>query len=1202
MRILACNPDTLGDLVLRQPLYAALRSAGHELTLIVRPSVADTARLVAPQTPLIELPAEVYADVDANWNTFEPTVDAALASEPDLLLIAPYQWTRFEERLAARLRERRPGIRVVGFNGHLYAGDPHAGHAAPSTLRMDETATVDPSLPEAEKNAALASVLGCAVSQVDPLIVPTEDALAAARTIVAERGMEPGGFWIACVTGTAHVSIKAWPEDRWAAALSGWQQRSGARFLFVGLPDERGPVERIRLQMGYAGTTTGLWMEPNGSVATLAALTALSAGYVGHDTGPMHIAAAVGNPVLAVFGGGHGMRFAPRVTPSVAISVRVPCSPCGWMCSFETSHCVKEVPVEAVLEAADDLEAGRVRSAEQRLLPLPHEVHVRMTRFAADLARDRLRDLGDSRLALESAKATTLHERTESQRALRRLTEEAAGLQQQLADRELAAQSLRQAVVDADARTAAEADARQREATQLRADAESLRQQLIAADAARADWQKKAETADRELQNLRAQEQAKATRRTPRVRRPLRERVIDLVCGQRHYTPRSVPPPMPKICVVTRVRPGDADDSARRTIESVLAEQYPHLEYVLAGDAGRSIVAEYAPRVAKVLPPGDQPFAGVADAFAKTDADVICWLDVGMVYEPGALMRAGEYFRDHSMAMAAAFENTADIEACGWRFQNGRAALDIETLRLADGWDGAHVFFRRQAYALLGALKPALREAADWDLLIRFARRFGIRRADGHSHCFHTFAHRDGGLKGHEADVATARQQFEPTYGPLGRVRGRLLATLADWQALAERRPTARWRWPWPPYAIPSQRYVATEAEHGVLPSGPGGHRRPTRFLFCGPDVAAGDLRLWHAYYCADDDAAVAFPPVDATTLADLHDRRAKLAGSPVVPARSPHDVSDSRPNSTVMDSGSGGLQPQQHGPDYRTVPPEAGADFSGTGDTDRPQDSPYQGKCRGSRWLNALAGLPSPYWKLTGRKAGGESDADRLLSLVGRGVARDSSTRALVVGCFDGTVLDELKQRTPWQLYGIETNEQAMEAARRRGHHVWLASPQDAFMTLPDGEVFDLLFVPNMLEHWDDPAWVIRRLVRLMSPTGRLVVRTPNLDSVLLDRFGPTWWHWQLPHHRVLFGRRGLRQLAAACDLKVDRLKTVTDAYAAAASVQLNRVGLAGVVPEGAAFDADVSAEGARLAGWARMLWDPRGRGDEMWAVLRPM
>jgi hypothetical protein len=110
MRILASNPDTLGDMVLRQPLYRALREAGHELTLIVRPSVAPLVPYVAPGAAVIRLPYEVYAsDVESRWAEFAATFAAARAAAPELLLVAPYRWTAFEEKLADEL----PGVRPL---------------------------------------------------------------------------------------------------------------------------------------------------------------------------------------------------------------------------------------------------------------------------------------------------------------------------------------------------------------------------------------------------------------------------------------------------------------------------------------------------------------------------------------------------------------------------------------------------------------------------------------------------------------------------------------------------------------------------------------------------------------------------------------------------------------------------------------------------------------------------------------------------------------------------------------------------------------------------------------------------------------------------------------------------------------------------------------------------------------------------------
>lgn len=1208
MRVLASNPDTIGDMVLRQPLYRALADAGHELTLIVRASVAPVVPLVAPTARVLVLPGEVYGGgPDGRWADFAPVVAAAREARPDLLLVAPYQWTRFEERLAADLRRDVPGVVVAGMSGHLYPGDPFAGPGPASDLTLDRVTPVDADLPEAEKNAALAAMLGCPVAAADPAIGPDEASLAAARGVLADRGLRPGDYHLACVTGTANVPIKAWPAERWAAVLRAWHERHGRRFLFVGLPDERAFVEQVQAGMGEAaGTAAGVWMEPGGAIGTLAALASLSGGYVGHDTGPMHVAAACGRPTLAVFGGGHKLRFAPRVTPSVSLSVRVPCAGCGWACSFDKAHCVRALTVEQVLAAVDDLEAGRVAGREARLHPASPELLGHMTRFAADLARRRSRDAAGlardlkhvvdekvPRLTTErdvlAGRAANLELDLASARGhvgeldagMRRLADESADLVRQVQDREQTIAELRAATAAADARTAAEAEGRRGDVEALRAEAAMLRGQV---DVLRAQ----AEAARMRMEELRLQlaqpklvEPAAAVPQVPaaaavpvRVRRSWRERLVDLACGQRHYVPKHVPRPMPKILVVTRVVAADADEDVRRTVDSVMGERYSHLEYVLAADdVDRPVVREYAEQVTRVVAAGPRPFGAAAEAFAVTDADVVAWLDVGTEYEPGALMRAGEFFRDRPAAMAATFGVTSEEfgqALSPWRFPWVAPWLSTESLRAhPTSADVDHVLFRRPAYVRLGPLDPSKGEAAGWDLKIRFARRFGIRRGPGHGTCERRPPTREEPADDNFADddFAGAAGAFEAAYGPAGQARGVVVDAAGRWLDAARRRwgRDRRWRWFWLPWQAPTGGYAAAPAVGGATPVSPVTHRRPDRLLFSAPDAMTGDRTIYRAYYDTAGDVAVAFPPTSGAELERLHAERARVAGSAALPV---------------------GAMPLVFNRQAVSFPV-----------------SPYQGYRGGPAWVRRLGEVPSPYWKLTGRRAGDDPVADRLVSLVRPGVrADDADVRALVVGCFDGSLLDDLKRLTKWQLAGIETNPAAFEQTKAKGHEVWPCSPQDAFMTLPDGRVFDLILVPAMLEHWVDPPWVLRRLVRLLTPAGRLVVRTPNLDSRLLDLFGPTWWHWQLPYHRTLLGRRGLRNLAAMCDLRMERLRTVTDAYAAAASVQLNAVGLAGVVPEGAAFPPAVAARGAKLAGWARLLWDRWGRGDEMWAVLRPV
>src|SRR5690242_510906 len=101
MRILACNPDTIGDVVLRQPLYRALMDAGHELTLIVRPLLTPVLGAIVPGASIIPCDLNLYDPrLLPGSPKFGAIADRARATKPDVLLVAPFQWTALEERLS----------------------------------------------------------------------------------------------------------------------------------------------------------------------------------------------------------------------------------------------------------------------------------------------------------------------------------------------------------------------------------------------------------------------------------------------------------------------------------------------------------------------------------------------------------------------------------------------------------------------------------------------------------------------------------------------------------------------------------------------------------------------------------------------------------------------------------------------------------------------------------------------------------------------------------------------------------------------------------------------------------------------------------------------------------------------------------------------------------------------------------------------
>lgn len=384
MRILASNPDTLGDLVLRQPLYAALAEAGHELMLAVRPIHGPVVGQVAKGAKVLPIPVNPHDPrLDPETEALDHFMAEAVGFAPDMLLVAPFQWTIVEELLAKAL----DGVRVAAMSGRLFT-EPHYEKPRPSGLLITDLAEVDEDAPELLKNRRLArAVLGQDVKLPDPELEPEEGQTTAAEAVLSRLDLEAGEYWIACVGDGEFTELRNWKPDQWAQLLSEWVGKRNRRFLFVGSEEEQETTRAIRAAMGEADQACAEWIgSGNGQIETLIGLIGLSAGYVGRDTGPMHLAAAMKKPVLALFGGGSWPRFLPAVDPSYAITVGVPCAGCGWRCHLPASYCVKEVPVDEMLRAAEMLESGRVKNRKSKVLRPNQSTLVKIGREGARMA------------------------------------------------------------------------------------------------------------------------------------------------------------------------------------------------------------------------------------------------------------------------------------------------------------------------------------------------------------------------------------------------------------------------------------------------------------------------------------------------------------------------------------------------------------------------------------------------------------------------------------------------------------------------------------------------------------------------------------------------------------------------------------------------------------------------------------------------
>lgn len=171
------------------------------------------------------------------------------------------------------------------------------------------------------------------------------------------------------------------------------------------------------------------------------------------------------------------------------------------------------------------------------------------------------------------------------------------------------------------------------------------------------------------------------------------------------------------------------------TIQSVLSQDYPNIEYIVM-DAGSkdetlAILNKYKDR----LEFHSGPDRGTADAinkgFARSHGSVFAYLNADDTYLPGAVSTA-------MRALASEPEVAVVYGNANWVDQQGRLlapypVLPFDAALLAEECFIAQpaAFVRRSAFELAGRIDPELQYAYDYDLWIRIARLFPMRKIDG---------------------------------------------------------------------------------------------------------------------------------------------------------------------------------------------------------------------------------------------------------------------------------------------------------------------------------------------------------------------------------------------------------------------------------------------------------------------------------------
>jgi ADP-heptose:LPS heptosyltransferase len=156
--------------------------------------------------------------------------------------------------------------------------------------------------------------------------------------------------------------IKQWVPARFADAASRLARECDATLVLTGSPADRSIVDEVRAALPNDVATLDLTGEMD--LPVLAAVLERSLLLITGDTGPMHLGAAVGTPIVAVFGPSQPWRYAPMSTPHRIVRIDLPCAPCNRIrlpparCQGHTPDCLEGVTADMVVAAGLDLLLG----------------------------------------------------------------------------------------------------------------------------------------------------------------------------------------------------------------------------------------------------------------------------------------------------------------------------------------------------------------------------------------------------------------------------------------------------------------------------------------------------------------------------------------------------------------------------------------------------------------------------------------------------------------------------------------------------------------------------------------------------------------------------------------------------------------------------------------------------------------------------
>ncbi len=371
-RILVLRLDLIGDLVLSLVVVRLLKKTypAAEIDLLALPTSGKVVMGDPDLADIITYDPNIWRRPKAllqakNWREASALHSRLQARKYDLAISVFGPWAALiavlsgAKRVLGFAQESYPGLMTDTVPGHHWASGDHL-HEVDYCLRLAQAA-------------------GATIGPGDriPTLYVSADAQKDVQALLQREGIGEEKSIIACHVSSNNGQSKRWPISYWAKLADRLIHEDNYAIIFTGAPDDLPLIAAITQRMheqayNFAGKT---------SLSQLTALLKTVDLLITGDSGPMHIAAAVGTALIAIHGPTDPGLSGPTSPHATVLRDTIWCSPCYKAkgapadCRFYTTQCMKNILPDQVLRVVHEKLQPQNKGSRQSQYkgPITHE-------------------------------------------------------------------------------------------------------------------------------------------------------------------------------------------------------------------------------------------------------------------------------------------------------------------------------------------------------------------------------------------------------------------------------------------------------------------------------------------------------------------------------------------------------------------------------------------------------------------------------------------------------------------------------------------------------------------------------------------------------------------------------------------------------------------------------------------------------------